>query len=107
MSGWDYGCDNYFNTYEEYDNEIIEPSQQPSVTPVSSIVAHNKPSDSVDQEAQNQQQIDLDTFDEMLNEPGQKRFVDQNGNPLDIEDVRRIIAEEGGGIHKIEERVVE
>lgn len=104
LSGWDYGCDTYLDTYQEYDNLATSSGVQPSVTPVNSMEAYSKPSDAA---FEADLDTDLDTFDEILNKPGEKNFVDENGNPLEIEEVRRLIAEEGGGIKKVEEKFVQ
>lgn len=94
LSGWDYTCDIYLDTYEEYDKiDLTSSSVAPAATTYADI-------DAVDEDEGLAQ---VDNFESIMNKPGEKKFLDQNGNPLEPEEVEIILKEQGGKIQRVEE----
>ncbi|CAB4257082.1 similar to Saccharomyces cerevisiae YDL095W PMT1 Protein O-mannosyltransferase, transfers mannose from dolichyl phosphate-D-mannose to protein Ser/Thr residues [Maudiozyma barnettii] len=135
LSGWDYHCGSYFNTYEEYDNytitsqfdNIFEDTDVPMSTyskqlevdqPVvieeiiEDIPIEAAEEDLVVEETSGKSATGIntpekeDSFDDIIHKEGFNRFLDENGEEIDIEEVRKIMAAQGGAL-KIEQKIVE
>lgn len=136
LSGWDYHCGAFLDTYEEYANETIlskfnvenigtempmvtttdvlevdeveEPSAMDTVV-VQDIPVEANEEDLVVEET-SEKAVEPpkkeESIDDIANKEGFSRFLDENGNEIPIEEVRRIMAEQGGAL-KIEEKIVE
>lgn len=98
LSGWDYTCDAYLDSYEEYDK--LDLSSNSSAPPVASYADTE-----VASEAEENVEFQ-DSFEDIMNKPGDKKFLDQYGNSLEPEQVEKILNEQGGRIQKVEENVV-
>lgn len=103
LSGWDYTCDSYLNTYEDYKNlnstsVVAETAEtivnEPAVTSYANI----------EEIKESEELVEVDDFESLMNEPGEKKFLDQNGNPLSPEEVQKLVEEQGGKIQKVQER---
>ncbi|QLQ78040.1 hypothetical protein HG537_0A02870 [Torulaspora globosa] len=94
LSGWDYTCDTYLDSYDEYDKIDFSASMAaPAVTSYADINAL----------IEDESYEEVESFEAIMNKPGDKKFLDQNGNPLEPEEVERILKEQGGKIQKVEE----
>ncbi|SCU90436.1 LAMI_0E02080g1_1 [Lachancea mirantina] len=105
LSGWDYGCSNFFNSYEEYTDFDSQLSSSHDISPSKTLEADadSKPTQAFEKPASqdiNQNDIDVD---ELMAGPGVKKFIDQNGQELDPEYVKEILGN-GGSVMSVEHR---
>lgn len=116
LSSWDFNCQLYFNDLAEYDSSdykqsLVQGKKPPNTATmnIDEIADQNKPpepsiiSSSVE-EIENI--IGGTKFEEIMQQPGNKKFVDEMGNELDLEQVKEILEEQGGVIKDVKRRVV-
>ena len=135
LTGWDYHCGSFLETYEEYDNETIvskfdidnNGTEMPMATTTDLLevdeieepVIIDEVVEDIPLEANEEDLVVEETseraveppkkeesIDDIANKEGFSRFLDENGNEIPIEEVKRIMAEQGGAL-KIEEKIVE
>ncbi|CAI4058127.1 hypothetical protein N7582_001026 [Saccharomyces uvarum] len=92
LSGWDYNCNSYLSTFEEYKNQTLtsRDSQPAATSTVEEITIEE----------------DGPSYEDLMNEEGKKIFKDTEGNELDPEVVKKMLEEEGANILKVEKRAV-
>lgn len=104
LSGWDYPCHNFLSSYEDYKKLETEQAHQP-VSPSNTLAAGADSQPTVAQQAPNAQQAIPEGFDvdEIIAAPGNKKFVDQNGNELPFDVVKEVL-DNGGSVMSVEHR---
>lgn len=98
LSGWDYSCSNFLSSYEEYATLASQSSNGSPISPSKTAVADadtQPTSAAAAAAAQPEKEINIDS---VFEEPGNKRFVDQDGNELDPEVAEDILKNQGGSI---------
>ncbi|SCW01872.1 LAFE_0E09142g1_1 [Lachancea fermentati] len=114
VSGWDYNCNNFLSSYEEYANLQTPEGTQAGLSPskTAEAGADAQPTGGSSEAHQEtvveyQEPVAQENFDmdQLLAGPGKKRFVDADGNELPI-DVAKEILGNGGSVVSIEHREV-
>lgn len=102
LSGWDYPCHHFLSSYDDYqklETELAQQALSPSNTQVAG--ADSKPTDQ--QEVQKGEVPENFDVDEIIAAPGNKKFVDQNGNELPFDVVKDVLGN-GGSVLSVEHR---
>ncbi|AMD21726.1 HFL130Wp [Eremothecium sinecaudum] len=92
FADWDYSCSNFPAKYADY-KEIDERAAR---TPTHELVGNSPTAGSINvvpgyNEAK---KVDVD-IEKIIADPSPKKFMDQHGNPLSPEEVKRLVKEEG------------
>ncbi|SCU89752.1 LAME_0E05314g1_1 [Lachancea meyersii CBS 8951] len=106
LTGWDYPCQNFLSTYEEYKNlesqqalEALHASKTIAADAVSKPTgAQEDPSTNQNSQAGGEEAFDVDAI---MASPGLKKFVDQNGNEIPHDAVKDLL-QNGGSVLSVE-----
>lgn len=109
LSGWDYTCSDFLDTYKDYKELVISSQHLVSVAPSKTLAAEadSQPTNNIGSAQPSHQHKNQNAYDvnQIINDPNPKKFIDQFGNELSEEDAMEILFEKGGQIKSVEKSV--